>query len=300
MSETAKVSWNRDGSVKVFTGSSPHGQGEETTFAQLASEELSVPIENVTVIWGDTALIPQGIGTFGSRSAATGGSAVVDASRKLKTKLLSATAGILHVEPGSIDLHDGAIVDKAQTDKILVTVGDLMQKMNMDEVAADTVFTLSGMSYSSGIHLCVVTLDTESCKTKVTNYFVVEDAGTMINKAIVEGQLEGGVVHGIGGALLERLAYDEDGNLLTTSFMDYTIPTALDSPDISIVHNVTPSSVTLDGAKGVGESGTIASYAAVMNALNDALAQLRKSTEEDIAPALSETVYDTLTASSST
>ena len=297
MSETAKVSWNRDGTVKVFTGSSPHGQGEETTFAQLASEELGVPIEKVTVVWGDTALVPRGIGTFGSRSAATGGSAVVDASRKLKTKLLTAGVGVLGVDQDSIDLRSSSIVDKSQPEKILATIDSVMQKLNVDEITVDTVFTLTGTSYSSGVHLCVLTLDAESYKAKIVNYFVVEDAGIMINKAIVEGQLEGGVVHGIGGALFERLAYDENGNLLTTSFMDYTIPTVLESPDIEIVHKVTPSTVTLDGVKGVGESGTIASYAAVMNALNDALGQLQNSTEEDIAPALSEKVYGILKGS---
>ena len=131
----------------------------------------------------------------------------------------------------------------------------ILEKMHVDEVSEDTVFTLKALSYSSGVHLCALTLDVELGKVKIVKYLVVEDAGRMINKIIVEGQAARRVVHGLGGALFERLEYDEDGNLLTSNFMDYAIPTALDSPNIEVVHRVTPSLVTLDGAKGVGESG---------------------------------------------
>ena len=291
MTESAKVVLDSNGDVTVYTGSSPHGQGEETTFAQLASDELDVPLEKVHVVWGDTLLIPFGIGTFGSRSAATGGSAVVDATRKLKSHLLEKASKVLGVDAKLLGIRNGTFVNLSNPNTPLSTLGQTLQKLGMNEISADSKFTLSAMSYSSGVHLCVVTLDVETGKVKVEKYLVVEDCGRMINESIVEGQIHGGVVHGIGGALLEQLAYDESGNLLTSTFMDYSIPTSVDSPDVEIFHRTTPSTVTLDGVKGVGESGTIGSYGAVVNALNDALSQVEKSKEINVAPIVPDIIY---------
>jgi len=292
MTESAKVILDREGNVTVYTGSSPHGQGHETAFAQLASDELGVPLENVRVVWGDTQLIPFGVGTFGSRSAATGGSAVVDASRKLKSQLLQSASKVLGVDAKSLEIRNGSIVD-VKSNTPLSTVGQTLVRLGKIEISADSRFTLSSMSYSSGVHLCAVTLDVETGSVKIEKYVVVEDCGRIINRSIVDGQLQGGVVHGVGGALLEGLAYDESGNLLTSTFMDYSIPTSVDSPDIDIIHKATPSTVTLNGTKGVGESGTIASYAAVMNALNDALSQLEMRKMVNIAPATPDIIYTT-------
>jgi len=150
------------------------------------------------------------------------------------------------------------------------------------------------MSYSSGVHLCAVTVDPELGKVKIVKYVVVEDCGKMINKAIVEGQLHGGVVHALGGSLFERLVYDSQGNLLASTMMDYNIPTALDSPVVEVFHEVTPSTAALDGAKGVGESGTIAGYAAVMNAVNDALSQVRSGAQANVAPATPDSIFSAL------
>ena len=169
-----------------------------------------------------------------------------------------------------------------------------MQNQGDEEVSASSVFTLSDLSYSSGVHLCVVTLDVELGKVRIAKYFVVEDCGRMINKTIVEGQLHGGVVHAVGGALLERLAYDSEGNLLTSTFMDYNIPTALDSPDVEIAHQVTPSTATLPGVKGVGESGTNGAYAAVINAVNDAISQVKPGAEINTAPATPDAIFRVL------
>ena len=293
MAETAKVVLHKNGDVIVYTGSSPHGQGLETAFAQLASEELSVPMSRIRVIWGDTALIPLGVGTFGSRSIATGGSAVVEASRKLKTQLIEMASKILKVDASTLRFENGMVVSSSQDSNVSLQLEQILARSGKSEVSSESKFALSVMSYSSGMHLCALTLDLETALVKVVNYEVVEDCGRMINRAIVDGQIQGGVVHGIGGSLLEGLEYDNLGNLLTTSFLDYSIPSATDSPDIEIIHMATPSTVTLHGAKGVGESGTIGSYAAVINALNDALSQLWKR-EVNIAPALPNSVFNAL------
>jgi aerobic carbon-monoxide dehydrogenase large subunit len=296
-SETAKVTLNKHGEVQIYTGSSPHGQGHETAFAQLASEELSVPFEKVKVAWGDTALIPRGVGTFGSRSASAGGSAVIDASRKLKADLLVRASKILGIDRSLLDIRNGSIVEaEGRPDKVLIGLGEFVDKLGMSQISAESNFAAkSTMSHSSGVHLCAVSLDAETGKARIEKYVIAEDCGRIINKAIVEGQLHGGVINGLGGALLEQLVYDNDGNLLTTSFLDYSVPNSTDSPNIEIFHKVTPSE-SLSQTKGVGESGTIASYAAIMNALNDALSQFSEAEarEANIAPAFPEIIYSAL------
>ena len=294
MSEYARVKLDRHGKVTVYTGSSPHGQGEETTFAQLASEELGVPLDKVSVVWGDSILVPFGIGTFGSRSAATGGSAVVDASRKLKAQLFARVSGVTGTEAKALAIRNGKLVNTSQPSAQLPTLTEVLEKLGVPDISVESVFRLSSMSYSSGVHLCALTLDAELGKVKIVRYVVVEDCGRMINKAIVEGQLHGGVVHAVGGALFEKLAYDDQGNLLTSTMMDYSIPTAMDSPNVEVYHEVTPSTVTLNGAKGVGESGTNAGYAAVMNALNDALSNIRPGAQVNIAPATPDSIFAAL------
>jgi aerobic carbon-monoxide dehydrogenase large subunit len=302
-SETAKVTLNKQGEVIVYTGSSPHGQGHETAFAQLASEELGVPFEKVKVIWGDTELIPQGIGTFGSRSASAGGSAVVDASRKLKSDLLRKASKILHTESSQLSFQNGSIVTNRPQD-LAIPLGELVERLGLSELASESKFKAKGsMQYSSAAHLCALILDSETGMVRIERYIVAEDCGRIINKAIVEGQIHGGVVCGVGGALHEKLVYDDDGNLLTTSFLDYTIPNSSDSPSVGIFHKVTLAD-SLNHTKGVGESGTIASYAAIMNALNDAITQFKKGKgregeegmELNIAPAFPETVHSAIQA----
>ena len=275
--EYARVTLDRNGRVKVYTGSSPHGQGIETTFAQLASWELNVPIDKVSVIWGDSVLVPAGIGTFGSRSAVTGGSAVVDACRKLKAQLVA--------------ISNGRVVDASTHGPGVPTIPEILDKQGAAELSAESTYKVGAMSYSSGVHVCALTLDAELGKAKIVKYVVVEDCGRIINKKVVEGQLQGGVVHAVGGALLEKLEYDDQGNLLSSTFMDYCIPTALDSPDVEISYETTPSKDTLNGAKGVGESGTIVGYAAVMNAVNDALSVVRPGAQVNLAPATPDSIF---------
>ncbi len=216
-SETAKVALNSRGEVHVYTGSSPHGQGHETAFAQLAARELGVPFEKVQVIWGDTALIPQGVGTFGSRSASVGGSAVVYASRKLKSDILEKSSKVLHIERNLLDIHNGNIVEAKHPEKVLIRLGEILDKLGLDEISTDLKFASKGTTeHASGVHLCALSLDTETGVARIEKYVVADDCGRIINKAIVEGQLHGGVVNGVGGALLEKLVHDGDGNLLTT------------------------------------------------------------------------------------
>lgn len=287
MTETAKITMDDKGKVTVYTGSSPHGQGHETTFAQLASEELGVSIQDVKIVWGDTEQIPVGTGTFGSRSAATGGSAVVDASRKLKALIISKAAEVLGVDKNSLAVENGELVNGTER-KLLASI---LKQLNLSELSAESSFTLNEMSHSNTVHLCALTVDVKQQKISISKYVIVEDPGRVINRAIVEGQLHGGVVHAIGGALYERLVYDDAGNLLTSTFLDYDIPAAQESPNIEVYLRGTPSMEVLDGAKGVGESGTIAGYAAVINALNDALAELTNSKDLSAAPATQESIY---------
>ena len=296
-SEFARVVPHAGGDVTVFTGSSPHGQGHETTLAQLVADELAVPLGRIRVVWGDTDLVPAGIGTFGSRSAATGGSSVVDASRKVKEALLEIASRALGVDARSLAIEGGAVVDASRPGgrEAVSTIAEVLAREGRREVSADSKLALDSMGYSCGAHLCALLLDAESGKvSEISRYVVVEDCGRIINEAIVDGQVRGGIVHGIGGALLERLQYDECGNLLTRSFSDYCLPVSAGTPEIGVFHTVTPSTTSLNGVRGVGESGTIGSYGAVMNALNDALARASRSITVNAAPAVPCSVFEAL------
>ena len=294
LTESAKVVLDNNNRLTVYTGSSPHGQGLETTLAQLTSEELGVPIETVNVVWGDTNLIPVGIGTFGSRSIATGGSSVVDAARKLKTQILTKAAEILKSDINALDIKNASIVKKSLPESSLLKLKDVLEVLKINEISAASDYKLSAQTFSSGAHLCALVLDPETGKIKFSKYVAVDDCGKVINEAIVQGQVHGGVVHGIGGSILEEIVYDDNGYLLTSNFLDYTIPSSMESPDIQVVSVETPSKITLNGAKGIGESGTIAAYPAVINALNDALSQINDKIVFNIAPATPEAVFSVI------
>ncbi len=298
-SESGRVTLNRDGEVIVYTGSSSHGQGHETAFAQLAAEELGVQFGKVRVVWGDTALIPKGVGTFGSRSSVAGGSAVIDASRRLKADLIGKASKILRIDRNALSIRNGRIVRSDKPENALMGLAEILDRLGLKEISADSKFTPKSTPESDAAHLCALTLDTKTGDIRIEKYAIIEDSGRIINKAIVEGQIHGGVVYGIGGALLEKLVYDKDGDLLTTNFMDYNIPVSTEIPNIEIFHKVTPSAGTLSHTKGVGESGTITSYAAIINALNDALGQYKaaqgmEAQELNIAPVFPETIYSVL------
>ncbi len=289
--ETARLVLNFQGDLVLFTGSSPHGQGLETSLAQLVSQELDVPMEKVQVIYGDTDLVPSGVGTFGSRSIAAGGSAAVEAARKLKTQLLENASKATGLEPAKLAFQDGMLW--SQDDQPPISVREIFTKLGIEELSVSTEYRMSQSTFASGAHLCELLVDQETGKILIHRYVAVDDAGRIINRAIVDGQIHGGIIHGIGGAIYEEMLFDADAKPLSMSFMDYLIPSAVESPDIEIHHVQTPSTITLDGARGVGESGTIAAYPAIFNALEDALSEVGKRGLR-FAPATPERVYSAL------
>lgn len=286
--ETAREILNEQGKLKVLTGSSPHGQGLETTLALLASKELGVPFEDVSVSWGDTASLPWSIGTFGSRSVAVGGSAVVDATRKVRADALVRASKISGIKEEELSIEQGYIIKRGESEKRkIMKLSSLTESTGPIESYSE--FALKGMPFASGAHLCGVLIDKETGIVEVKKYFAVDDCGVPINPVIVEGQLHGGIVHGIGGSLLEIMLYDSNGQPLTTNFLDYTIPTSNEVPrEFEILRIETRSPLTLNGSKGVGESGTVGAYPAIFNALNDAISPLRNGL--NIAPALPEEI----------
>jgi carbon-monoxide dehydrogenase large subunit len=277
--ESALVRFHPTGKVTLYTGSSSHGQGHETTFAQLAASELGIPMEDIEIVHGDTSKMQFGVGTFGSRSAAVGGTAIHMAVEKVKDKAKRLAAHLLEAAEEDIVYEDG---------KLFVT-GAPAEGKTIQEIAFATHMAsslpegmepgLEALSYYDpknftwpfGTHVCVVEVDPDTGEVKLLRYIAVDDVGTVINPMIVDGMVHGGVAQGIGQALLEEAIYDESGQLLTGSMMDYAIPKAEDMPTFELERTETPSTSNPLGIKGAGETGTIAAAPAVINAVVDAL-----------------------------
>jgi carbon-monoxide dehydrogenase large subunit len=280
--EAGTVRIERTGKVTVLTGASPHGQGQETAFAQIIADEFGIDPNDVVTLHGDTARVAAGIGTFGSRGTAVGGTAVYLAAQDLKEKMRKISAHLLASTPDKIEFVDGK----------LMTRGDSGGAMSFNEVVsiaynavklppgmepgleATRFFEPSNFTFPFGTHVCVVEIDEETGEPRITKYVAVDDCGNVINPLLVEGQVHGGLVQGIGQALHEEVVYDENGQLLTGSLMDYAVPRAHDFPEFELDRTVTPSPVNPLGIKGVGEAGTIGSTPAVVNAIVDALSPL--------------------------
>jgi carbon-monoxide dehydrogenase large subunit len=280
--ESARVRVNPDATVVVSTGTSPHGQGTDTIFAQIAADILGVEFDSIAVLHGDTASVQEGIGTWGSRGVAVGGEAVARASREVRIKAQRVAAHLLLSEPGDLELVHG----------VFATTGDPARSISWSEVARaayvptklpaglapgleETLFhEPDGYTCSFGAHCCVVEVDAETGTTCVLRYVAVDDAGTIINPMLADGQVHGGVAQGIGQALLEHIAYDERGHPLAVTLADYLIPTAADLPSFETAFTTTPTTLNSLGSKGVGESGTTGAPAAVINAIVDALSHL--------------------------
>jgi carbon-monoxide dehydrogenase large subunit len=276
--EYGEVRVDETGNVKVLTGSGPTGQGHETIYAQVAASELQVPVESIEVVHGDTAAVATGVGSFGSRSAILGGSAVLVAARKVKEEMSKAAADLLEVAPEDVELADGRFhvrgVPDVGADFAAVAARGQSESGGQAGFAAGDEFKIDAMAYPFGTHICVVEVQPETGEIAVLKYLGVEDCGNMINPTLVEGQLHGGFAQGFGEAMMERVIYDDDGQLRTGSLIDYAIPRAAHMPQIDFVHTVTRSPTNPLGAKGVGEAGSIASPPTIVNAVLDALAPL--------------------------
>ena len=280
--ESAIVRFHPSGKVNVFVGISPHGQGEETTFAQIVSSELGVPVEDVEIFHGDTAQTPMGWGSYGSRSTPVGSGALMGAIGKIKEKARIVTAHLLEAAVEDIDYADGKFYVKGAPSKSK-TIQDVALMANVawnypsglePGLEASAFFDPSNFVYPFGTHIAVVRVDAETGEIKLERYVAVDDCGRVINPMIVEGQIHGGIVQGIGQALWEGAAYDENGQLLTGSMMDYVVPKADGFPVFELGMTETPTKVNPLGVKGIGETGTIASTPAIYNAVMDALAPL--------------------------
>lgn len=279
--ESATVRIHPTGKVSAYTGGNPHGQGEETTFAQLVASELQIPMENVEIVHGDTGMIPFGMGTYGSRTTAVAGGAMaiacrrlVDKSRKIAAHLLGTQVGDLVFEDGKFHRKGDSSTFRTMDDVALAAYGAGGPEIpeGMEPGLEETAFyDPENFVYPFGTHICVVDLDPETYQVKIRRYVAVDDCGNQINPMIVEGQIHGGIVQGLAQALYEESVYDESGNLITASLSDYAVPTAVEIPRIENAFTRTPSPHNPIGVKGVGEAGTIAAPSALVNAVVDAL-----------------------------
>jgi carbon-monoxide dehydrogenase large subunit len=279
--EAGEVRVNPTGSVTVFTGSHSHGQGHETTFAQVVASRLGIPFENVDVVHGDTGRIPFGMGTYGSRSLAVGGTAIMKAVDKIVAKGKKIAAHMLEAAESDIEFKDGkftvAGTDRSKAFGEIALAAYVPHNYPLDKVEPgldETAFyDPTNFTFPAGTHICEVEIDPDTGAVKVVSFSACDDFGNIVNPMIVEGQVHGGLAQGIGQALLEHCVYDrETGQLLSGSLMDYALPRADDVPAFKVGTKVTPCTHNPLGVKGCGEAGAIGAPAAMMNAVMDALA----------------------------
>ncbi|MBV9471854.1 MAG: molybdopterin-dependent oxidoreductase [Solirubrobacterales bacterium] len=279
--ESALVRVHNTGAVTAYTGASPHGQGHETAFAQIVADKLGVDPSVVEVVHGDTGTGPEGRNTYGSRSLAVGGESLARCAKKVADKARAIVAHQLEAAPEDIELRDGKFSVRGSPDRGM-TLAEVAGAAYLNQVPEGMEPGLEETSFWEpenfvfpfGAHACVVDVDAETGKVKVVRYVAVDDCGKAINPLLIEGQVHGGVVHAIGQALYERVHYDESGQLITGTFVDYALPTAAELPSFELDRTETPSPVNSLGVKGVGEAGTIAASAAVTNAVIDAVRPL--------------------------
>jgi carbon-monoxide dehydrogenase large subunit len=277
--ESAEVRVNPTGSVEVLTGCHQHGQGHETTFAQVVSERLGIPFETVSVVHGDTDKVQFGMGTYGSRSGAVGISALVKALEKVQAKAKKVAAHMLEAAEGDIVFKDGkftvAGTDKSAAWGEVALNAYIAHKFTGAELEPGlkegAFYDPTNFTFPAGCHVCEVEIDPETGSTEIARWTAVDDFGTVVNPMIVEGQVHGGIAQGIGQALCERAVYDRDGNLLSASLLDYCLPRAGDVPKFTVDTTVTPCPGNPLGIKGCGEAGAIAAPPAVINAITDAV-----------------------------
>jgi carbon-monoxide dehydrogenase large subunit len=279
--DSSSVRMEHDGTVRVAVGLHNHGQGHETTIAQIAAEELGIEPGAVEVVWGDTAVVPYGNGTWASRSTVTCGGATILAARDLRERIKQVAGHMLEIGPDDLQVADGRVAARGAPSRSVGVAEVARRAIHEPHLLPEGAepglhVTRQFMppdpgTFSSAAHAARVEVDIETGGVRILRYVVVEDCGTVVNPMIVEGQVQGGVAQGAGGALSERLAYDEGGTLVTTSLMDYLMPLATDVPAIDVLHLESPSPDVPGGFKGMGEGGAIAAPVAIVGAINDAL-----------------------------
>ena len=295
--ESAEVRVNPTGSVEVLTGSHSHGQGHETTFAQLVSQRLGIPIENISIVHGDTDKVQFGMGTYGSRSGAVGMTAIVKALDKVEAKAKKVAAFMLEAAEGDIEFKDGkftvAGTDKAAAWGDVALNAYIAHKFTGAELEPGlkegAFYDPTNFTFPAGCHICEIEVDPDTGATEIVGWTAVDDFGVVINPMIVEGQVHGGIAQGVGQALFEGTVYDKDGQLVTGSYMDYAMPRADYLPSFKVDTTETKCPSNPLGIKGCGEAGAIAAPAAVMNAITDAI-----GTENIAMPATPATVWRAL------
>ncbi|MET0460205.1 MAG: molybdopterin cofactor-binding domain-containing protein, partial [Ilumatobacteraceae bacterium] len=277
MGEAAKIEILDDGRAVIYTGTSPHGQGHDTSWSMIASAQTGIPIDQIELVWGDTDLVPAGGGTMGSRSLQQGGAAVdkaaielVEAAKKLAASSLEAAESdiVLDIEAGAFHVAGTPAVSRSWADLAGVAAA------GGEQLLIETRFEAASATFPFGAHVAVVEVDVETGQVRHIRHVACDDAGRVINPLILEGQIHGGVAQGAAQALLEEVRYDEDGNPVTSNLADYGMISAAELPSFEIVHMETPTHVNPLGAKGIGESGTIGSTPAVQSAVVDALSHL--------------------------
>ncbi|WP_299024084.1 xanthine dehydrogenase family protein molybdopterin-binding subunit [uncultured Sulfitobacter sp.] len=271
--EGAKVNFLEDGTVEILVGTQSGGQGHETVYAKFLSDQTGIPLEAIRVIQGDSDLIKTGGGTGGSRSVTTQNNATLATVSKIKEEFTAFLAEEMGVPAAEISFDDERFrADGSNLTPTMLEVADMAREKGRDDLLTQHErATLDGRSFPNGVHICEVVIDPETGIVTTDRYTVVDDFGNLINPLLAEGQVHGGVVQGIGQAVQERVVYDEDGQLLTASFMDYAMPRAADVPYISFTSEPVPSTANIMGMKGCGEAGTVGALAAVSNAVQDAL-----------------------------
>jgi aerobic carbon-monoxide dehydrogenase large subunit len=295
--ESAEVRVNPTGSVEVLTGCHQHGQGHETTFAQVVSERLGIPLDNVSIVHGDTDKVQFGMGTYGSRSGAVGISAIVKALDKIETKAKKVAAYMLEAAEGDIVFKDGkftvAGTDKSAAWGEVALNAYIAHKFAGQELEPGlkegAFYDPTNFTFPAGCHVCEVEVDPQTGESEIVAWTAVDDFGTVVNPMIVEGQVHGGIAQGVGQALLEHAVYDKDGQLVTGSLMDYCMPRAQDLPTLKVDMTTTKSPSNPLGIKGCGEAGAIAAPVAVINAITDAI-----GTEDLAMPATPQSVWQAL------
>jgi carbon-monoxide dehydrogenase large subunit len=268
--------------VQVVTGTTPHGQGHETSWSMIASHKLGIPAEDIDVLHSDTDISPLGLDTYGSRSLAVGGVAVAMACDKVIDKARQIAAHQLEASEDDLTYENGAFAVAGSPDKSMPLAAIAFEAFTAHNLPdglepnleAQVTYDPPNFSWPFGTHMCVVEVDTETGGVEVLKYVAVDDCGVQINPLIVEGQVHGGVIQGLAQALFEGAVYDADGNLQTTTLADYLVPAASDVPPITLGHTVTPSPTNQLGVKGIGEAGTIGAAPTVINAIVDALSGL--------------------------